>query len=139
MEITPEIIASFREAMKAFGDAAKWPDDVVEMALCEANAETGGSGWGVYQDLCSNFKRRGMYYYAAHWLSSTYLAQNASDPSNISPIARLNTSGKSVGDESIQYRITEIQNTGDDWLSTTIYGTQYLRLRRRAGMGARIA
>lgn len=136
LEITPAIIASFRIAQPAFGDVTKWPDSVVGESLCEADAETGGRGWGAFEDLCSNFKRRGMYYFAAHWLASTYLTGDASDPSNISPGARLNLSGKSVGDESVQYRITAIQNTGDDWLSTTIYGTQYLRLRRRAGMGA---
>ena len=134
--ITPEIIASFRTAQPAFGDVVKWPDSVVTEALCEGDVETGGKGWGGFEDICSNFKRRGWYYYAAHWLASTYLTQDATDPSAISPIARLNVSGKSVGDESIQYRITAIQNTGDDWLSTTNYGVQYLRLRRRAGMGA---
>lgn len=136
LDITPEIIASFRNSQRAFRDPVKWPDDIVEQALCEGDAETGSDRWGAFQDICSNFKRRGMFYYAAHWLASTYLNQSAEDPSNISPIARLNTSGKSVGDESIQYRITEIQNTGDDWLSTTNYGVQYLRLRKRAGMGA---
>lgn len=137
IEITPEIIASFRLAQPAFADMVKWPDEVVAGALCEADAETDGKCWGAFEDVCSNFKRRGMYYFAAHWLASTYLSQDATDPSMISPEARLNVAGKSVGDESIQFRITAIQNTGDDWLSTTIYGTQYLRLRKRACMGAR--
>jgi len=135
--ITPEIIASFRTAQPAFEDVVKWPDSVVSEALCEGDVETGGKGWGGFEDICSNFKRRGWYYYAAHWLASTYLTQDASDPSAISPIARLNVSGKSVGDESIQYRITAIEKTGNDWLSTTNYGVQYMRLRARAGMGAR--
>lgn len=137
IEITPELIDSFRTAQPAFSDPVKWPDSVIEQALCEADAETGGAGWGAFEDVCHNFKRRGMFFYAAHWLASTYLTQDASDPSVISPIARLNVSGKSVGDESVQYRITEMQNTADDWLSTTNYGVQFIRLRRRAGMGAR--
>lgn len=138
IEITPEIIASFRTAQPAFGDETKWPDDVVTEALCEADAETGSKTWGGFLDVCSNFKRRGMYYYAAHWLSITYnTSSGATDPSNISPAARLNLAGKSVGDESITYRITSIQSAEDDFLSLTLYGVQYLRLRRRSAMGAR--
>lgn len=137
IEITPEIIASFRLAQPAFTDVVKWPDGVVADALCEADAETGGRGWGAFEDVCSNFKRRGMYYFAAHWLVTTYITGDASDPSNISPTARLNTAAKSVGDESITFRVGAIQSTEDDWLSLSNYGVQYLRLRRRAGMGAR--
>ncbi|HDZ15779.1 MAG TPA: DUF4054 domain-containing protein [Methylophaga aminisulfidivorans] len=137
MDITSSIITSFRGVQLAFADDTKWPDAIVENALYEADAETGGSGWGGFEDEGHNFKRRGMYYYAAHWLSTTYLTQDAGDTSNVSPNARLNVSQKSVGDESIQYRITAMQETGDDWLSLTNYGVQFLRLRRRAGMGAR--
>lgn len=134
--ITPELIASFRDAMKAFTDVTKWPDDIIEDALCEADAETGGKCWGAFVDECRNFKRRGMFYFAAHWLATTYLSQDASDPSNIPPNARLNVASKSVGDESISYRVAEMQETGDDWLSLTNYGVQYIRLRKRACMGA---
>lgn len=137
IEITPEIITSFRTAQPAFSDVVKWPDSVIEPALCEGDVETGGRGWGAFQDICSNFKRRGMYLFTAHYLATTYLTQNASDPNNISPNARLNVSAKSVGDESVTYRVGVMQDTGDDWLSLTNYGVQYLRLRRRAGMGAR--
>lgn len=134
--IDTTLIASFRDTMKAFGDDSVWPDDVVTQALCEADAETGSKRWGAFQDVCSNFKRRGMFYFAAHWLASTYINQNASDPSVISPSARLNIASKSVGDESVTYRVGAIQKTEDDWLSLTNYGVQYLRLRGRAGKGA---
>ena len=135
--LTPDaaMITAFRERMKAFVDDTVWPDAVVEDALCEAIAETNQARWGVYKAECGNFRMRGIFYFAAHWLSSMYLT-GASDTSAVNPSARLNLSGKSVGDESVQYRITEIQSTGDDWLSTTVYGVQYLRLRSRAGMGA---
>ena len=136
MEITPEIIASFRDVMKAFGDVVKWPDDIAEQALCEADCETGGRGWGAYQDDCHNFKRRGMFFYAAHWLATTYIQGDATDPDQISPTARLNVTSKSVGDESITYRMTAIEATTTDWLSLTNYGVQYMRLRKRAAMGA---
>ena len=131
------MITAFRERMAAFSDVTKWPDAVVDQALCEAATETNRGRWGKYTDDCKNFRQRGMFYYAAHWLSLTYLTgAGATDPGNINPTARLNLSGKSVADESVQYRITEMQNTGDDWLSTTHYGVQFYRLRRRAGMGA---
>jgi hypothetical protein len=134
--ITPELITSFRTSQKAFIDDTKWPDEVVEEALCEADVETGSKRWGSFVDNCRNFKRRGMFYYAAHWLAVTYLQQDASDPSAISPTARLNVAAKSVGDESITYRVGAIQSTENDFLSLTNYGVQYLRLRGRAGKGA---
>lgn len=136
MDITPELIISFRATMKAFADDVKWPDDIVEQALCEADAETGSRRWGVFEDVCSNFKRRGLFYFAAHWLVTTYITGTAEDPSNISPTARLNVAAKSVGDESVTYRVGGIQETEEDWLSLSNYGVQFLRLRRRAGMGA---
>ena len=136
-EITPDVVTAFRTTMAAFSDWTKWPDAIVNQALNEADAETGGAGWGSYGTDPRNFKRRGMFYFAAHWLAITYLTQTAADASNISPTTRLNLNGKSVGDESVQFRMTAIQDTADDWLSTTIYGVEYYRLRKRAGMGAR--
>lgn len=140
IEITQEMIDKFREVMPAFADLVKWPEDVVSMALCEAMAECGGRGWGTLDITnCGNFKRRGVFFYAAHWLSITYNSlAGATVPGNIDAAARLNIAGKSVGDESITYRITAIQSAEDDFLSLTLYGVQYLRLRRRSAMGARI-
>lgn len=137
MDITQDIIDLFRTVQPAYTDIVKWPDPIVAQALCEADAETGGAGWGGYDTPCSNFKQRGMFYFAAHWLAVTYLSGTAEDPSKISPTARLNIAAKSVGDESITYRVGGIQETEDDWLSLTNYGVQYLRLRRRSSMGAR--
>lgn len=135
MEITSEIIASFRQFLKPYTDPTKWPEDIVFEALEEADAETGSNRWGAFENTARNFKRRGLFYYAAHWMASMY-GKNALDPANIDPASRLNVAGKSVGDESVNYRITAMEATGNDWLSTTIYGQQYWRLRRRAGMGA---
>lgn len=136
MEITSEIIESFRGFLKAFTDPTKWPEDIIFEALEEADAETGGQGWGAFENTARNFKRRGLFYFAAHWMASMY-GKNALDPSNIDQSSRLNTAGKSVGDESINYRITAMEATGNDWISTTIYGQQFWRLKRRAAMGAR--
>lgn len=134
IEITPELIASFRADKPAFAGATKWPDDYISAALCEADAETGGAGWGGFEDVCHNFKRRGMFLFAAHWLSTNYSDAGASP--NPSSQARLNVQSKSVGDESIAYRVPSMMTVGDDWLTYTNYGTQFYRLRRRAAMGA---
>jgi len=137
IEITAEILAAFRASQRAFADVTKWPDEAITEALCDAFPECGGRGWGAFElDNCQNFKRRGVFYYVAHWLSVTYTDGGAADPSTVTSTARLNTASKSVGDESITFRVGAIQKTEDDWLSLTNYGVQYLRLRKRAGMGA---
>ena len=139
MDITPEIIASFRAAYPAFSNTTTWPDSVVEMALCEGDAETGGRGWGAYEDDCHNFKQRGMFMYAAHWLASTY-PKGASDDTAQSGTAKNQVASKSVGDESVSYAVTapaNISDAGNGWLASTAFGQQFMRLRKRAGMGAR--
>ncbi len=123
--------------MPAFRDTTKWPDDAVTAALYEAYAETGSKRWGgLVIDSPTNFRRRGMFLFAAHWLCVTYPQGTAEDAGDITPTARLNISAKSVGDESVTYRVGAIQDTQNDWLSLTDYGVQFLRLRIRAGMGA---
>lgn len=136
MDITPPIVTDFRKAFDGqFGDVGKWSDDIITDVLCEADAETGGSGWGAFALDCNNFKRRGMYLFAAHWLTFFY----GDDPANgVSGIARLNTQAKQVGDESISYRVAAMMDAGNDALTYTVYGQQFYRLRRRAGMGARV-
>lgn len=136
MQITPAIVADFRTFLNGqFADEDKWPDDIIIDVLCEADAETGGSGWGAFELDCNNFKRRGMYLFAAHWLTFFY----GDNPANgVGGIARLNTQSKSVGDESISYRVASMMDAGNDALTYTVYGQQFYRLRRRAGMGARV-
>lgn len=135
MDVTPEIIAAFREFMPAFADTTKWPDSLVTTALYEADTETGSSRWGVFELAGANFKWRGMAYFAAHWLATNYGTLGATSP----PIseARLNVATKSIGDESIAYRVPQMMDAGTDWLTYTNYGQQFYRLKKRAGMGAK--
>lgn len=135
MDITIEMVTAFRNQFKDFEDLTKWPDETVELALCEADTETGGRGWGAYQDICQNFKRRGMFYFAAAWLSSNY--GDGGVTNGIASEARLNVASKSIGDESIAYRVPAMMDVGNDWLTFTVYGQQFKRLKTRAGMGAR--
>lgn len=136
MIIDAAVIASFRtwDLAISFRDTTAYPDSVIQYALCEADAETGGRGWGVYQDDCHNFKKRGMFLFAAAWLT-TFLPDGVNG--EVPGEAQLNVAGKSVGDESISYRVAAMQDAGNDFLTYTSFGQAFYRLRRRAAMGAR--
>ena len=46
---------------------------------------------------------------------------------------------KSVGDESVTFgaaTLSDISKSGDGWLASTSWGQQFMRLRKRVGMGA---
>jgi hypothetical protein len=138
MDITAEIITSFRTAYPAFSDAATWPDATLTKALCEGDVETGGKNWGAYEDDCHNFKQRGMFLFAAHWLAVTY-PKGATDPTTQSGSAKNTVTSKSVGDESVSFgaaSVADIGDSGNGWLASTGFGQQFMRLRKRAGMGA---
>lgn len=137
MDITAEVITSFRTAYPVFSNVTTWPDVTLNIALCEGDVETGGKGWGGYEDDCHNFKQRGMFLYAAHWLAVTY-PNGASTAENSNGAATFAVQSKSVGDESITYATGSLNSAplGDTWLASTSYGQQWMRLRRRAGMGA---
>lgn len=136
--IDANIIADFRTwplGIQAFSDTTKYPDSLIQYALCEADTETGSCRWGAYEAECHNLKQRGLFYYAAHWLSVYYPAPNGID-SDANQEARLNVASKTVGDESISYRVPAMMQVSDDWLTWSVYGQQYYRLRKRVGMGA---
>lgn len=137
MEITTDIVTGFRSdpQMKAFSDVTTWPDPYVIEALYNGDVETGSSRWGgfVLSDP-GNFKRRGMFLFAAAWLMNNF--GDGGPNVATSGEARLNTVAKSVGDESISYRAPSMMEVSDDWLTWSHYGQQFYRLRKRAGMGA---
>lgn len=133
-QITDEIECDFRRFLPAFEDTNKWTSSVVRQAMIEADCATGASTWGKF-DITDdhNFKKRGMYYYTAHLLSSLYGKDGDNgNIADISPEARLNVVSKSVGDESVGYRMTALESTADDFLSTTLYGVMFVTLRRKA-------
>ena len=134
MIISQEIIDLFRDRQRAFDDPLVWSDETIEQALCEGDAETGGKGWGVYDTECQNFKQRGMFNFAAHYLASMY---PNGDSGNVSGGAKGVVASKSVGDESVSYARAQIMTQGDEWLGSTSFGQMFIRLRRRAGLGAR--
>lgn len=76
-----------------------------------------------------------MFNYAAAYLYSVY----GPEGSQAAPAgeARLNVAAKSVGDESIQYRVSAMMDAGNDFLTYTIWGQEFYRLRKFAYTGAR--
>lgn len=136
MDITAEVIADFRiwsGGMGIFVDTSKYPDALVQYALCRGDAETGSKRWGVYQSDCHSNKMVGMFLYAAAWLSMYYPDGTGGD---VNTEARLNVASKSVGDESIAYRVPQMMEVSDDFLTFSVFGQEYYRLRKRIGMGA---
>lgn len=136
MDITPAMIASFRVANPEFSNVTTYPDSMASGALCEADSETGGRGWGTYEDECHNFKQRGMFLYACHYLAVLYPSGAAG---SLSGGAKGIVASKGVGDESVSMYTGTYAGlrAGDEWLAASVFGQQWLRLRRRAGMGAR--
>lgn len=138
MDITAEIITAFRSKYPIFTDVPTWPDTTLTMALCEGDAESGGKRWGEYLDDCHNIKQKGMFLYAAHWLKTTY-PNGATDLTAQSGNANNTVTSKSVGDESVTFgaaTLSDVNQSGDGWLASTSWGQQFMRLRKRVGMGA---
>ena len=131
-----QFIAEFRSRFATnYADTNDWPDDVVARALYKAYPAI-GRRWGV-MDITDpiNLAAEGLFLWAAHWLfvNFQYSATNISP--NLTPEARMNVATKSIGDESVSFRITRIQDAEDDWLSLSNFGVEFLDLRSRVSMG----
>ena len=128
LENVDEIMADFRYEQDEFEDVNLYPDKVIKKCLFRSNQEI-GSRWGNFKlGDPTSFARQGLFLFASHWLVINYRG-SADSTNNIKQDAQLNVSSKSVGDASVEYRITSMQGTEDDWLSVTNYGVQFLRLR----------
>lgn len=137
MEITQTIIDDFLERYPAFDDAALYSQDEITFALEDSDQET-GKRWGKYQRDPFSLKARGMFAYVAHRLSIDRLAAQATE-NGMTPPAPAQVASKSVGDESISYAVaTPDADKSVGWgdLNSTVYGREFMRLRKRAGMGA---
>ena len=130
MEISEDIICDFRRFFPPFSDRNNWPSEIIRQQMIEADCITGGRCWGKFNiDDDHNLKKRGTYFFG----------NSANDPTNVEASARLNIASKSVGDESVSYRITAMESTIDDAISTTVYGVQFMTLRRRCSAVPRVA
>lgn len=138
MDITSNVISAFRAYYPEFSDTTAFPDTDVTRHLEDALAET-GKRWGSYGENPPSFRARGMFAYAAHQLVLARAAKKAVEAGG-TPSAPAQAESKQVGDESVTYAVArpETSAAGDargDFAST-IYGQEFLRLRKRAGMGA---
>lgn len=136
--VDSQIVSDFRAYYPEFTDTTDWPEATVTRYLEEANGETGSKRWGSYVANPASFRARGLYAYAAHKLVLGKMREKAVAAGQAPQPANQVTS-KQVGDESIQYAVTppdasKAQAVGD--LDATLYGQEFLRLRRRAGSGA---
>lgn len=131
MEITVDHISAFRQKYKEFGDTTCWSDTTVLDALIEGDTETGSNRWGGYEDDPHNFKQRGMFTFAAHYI----LALFPQGDHTMTGTSKFAVSSRSVGDESEAYNMGDLANlsVGDSWLATTSFGQMFMRLRKRAG------
>ena len=136
IEVTPEIIADFREFYPEFSDTAAWTDAQVTKALYVARGELGACRWGDYKPY--SLLQRGWFALAAHYLTWRKATTDATtaDGSASTPYAQ---ASKSVRDESVSYAIPAANASLTTWeaaMALTPYGLEYLHLRDRAGMGA---
>ena len=138
MEITKEIITTFREAYPEFEDVDVFSDGFVARQLKAADNETGSNRWGGYSEF--SIKQEGMFLFAAHILvkrrECSYAVKNHVNPYPSGPPKSIK-----VGDEKIEYGQTIAAADYDisHDLVSTIYGAEFVRLRQRVTMGARVA
>jgi hypothetical protein len=135
MDITAEIITAFRQYYSEFSDVVEFPDADVQRSLEEADDET-GCRWGAYKHR--SIKLRGMFAFAAHRLAMRRITLAVANGGGLAstPYA---VSGKSVADESVTYAVPSpsvMEQIANGDLALTVYGLEFLRLRKRAGAGA---
>lgn len=138
MDITSDVIEDFRSYYPEFSDDGEWTDESVTTQLEDADEETEDRWWGGYGEGPPKLKARGMFAYAAHRLV-VYRQARKSVENGGAPAAPAPARSKEVGDERTEYARTgpEPKNAdriGD--LQSTVYGQEFLRLRRKAGLGA---
>ena len=127
-----QFIAEFRARQPLwYGSTEDWPDDVLARSLYKARPNI-GKRWGVI-DITDpmNIASEGLFLWAAHWLFVTYQLSATNISTNLSPQAKMNIASKSVADESVSFRITQMQKTTDDWLSLSEFGVEFLALREQ--------
>lgn len=109
-----------------FPEFAAVADSRIQFFLDDSELEVGEVAWGTLYE-------KGVFLLAAHLLQIDQIRQDTGDDS--SDIAS-NVISKSIGDVSVSFAKATASSITDDWYLQTSYGTEYLRLKRRMGMGA---
>lgn len=136
MDVTSAIVADFRARKPEFADDSVWEEPDLIRYLEEAADETASPRWGSYDDR--TIKQRGMFAFAAH-LAVQERAAVAAVGAGGTPAAQGQVQSKTVADETVQYAVQAPGEKSQDstgGLRATLYGQEFLRLRRRVGMGA---
>ena len=118
MAITP---ADFKIRFLEFGSI---PDSRVQLWLDDALLEVGESAWG-------DLYEKGVFLLAAHFLSLDQINQGEDESGGVTG----NVTSRSVGDVSVSFAKATSDSSSDDWYLQTSYGSEYLRLKKRVGMG----
>lgn len=133
MNITESIIDDFLKSYSQF-DNDNYTKDTINNALCEGDFETGANKWGSYSEDCHNYKRKGMFTYAAFYLIAFFPIGSSNPKSE----AKGNIQSKSIGDESVSFDTSNDPNnksTDASFLGSNIFGQQFMRLRRMRSTG----
>jgi hypothetical protein len=106
-----------------FSTFACQSDATVQLFIDEAEIILNEPFWGTKYDL-------GLYYYTAHLMEIASEAE-AGVTGSTGPVA-----SQAVDGTSITYAVTAVENQGDAFYSSTIYGQRYLTLRNSLGVAA---
>lgn len=116
-------LAGFRARFPEFATAA---DATVLLCLDDAALEVAAGAWGTLYE-------RGSYYHAAHFLALRIAATTGAIPGGGVPG---DVASRAVGDVSVSFVRSAPGSASDSSFIRTAYGTEYLRMLRRAGHGA---
>tara|TARA_R110000744_G_scaffold45225_4_gene100451 strand:+ start:232 stop:645 length:414 start_codon:yes stop_codon:yes gene_type:complete len=133
MEITQSIIGDFLSAYPQF-DNYNYTNTIIVDALCNGDFETGSKKWGSYSIDCHNYKRKGMFTYAAFYLVAFYPCGTSKPASE----AKRSIQSQSIGDKSVAYNTSNDTNNKSadaSFLGSNIFGQQFMRLRRMKTSG----
>ena len=116
-------VSDFRTRFPEYSDSSLFPDPRIQLFLDDAESDMDVSKWDDLFD-------RGQLYLAAHYL---VVGTGTAQSSTAGGQSKGNVTGKSVGDVSVSYGVSNATMSDPTLYSTTTYGQQYLDLVRRLG------
>lgn len=97
----------------------------IQFFLNDAVLEVSESAWGTLYE-------KGVMSLSAHLLS---ISQSNQEDDDSDDGETGNITSKSIGDVSYSFAKATSESSSDDWYLQTSYGAEYLRLKKRVGMG----
>ena len=132
---TPPTVSDFRSAYNAFADGVSYPDGTIQIWLNTASGSVNNPAaldpnrWGQFWVI-------GCMLFAAHFIALNKREDRAAEFEGVTGTATPGVvASKAIGGASVSYDVgSSIEDGGGHW-NLTIYGRQYLRFARMAGMG----